>query len=149
MNNRQITGNIGLFYSCYRLSLCGWNALPTIRNARGADIILVKDGKKLGIQVKTLSGATDVFLGKNYADPSVDVFVVLMNVRKPVQQKTFVIPKEDILHGVHICEQGENSSKNLVYHDVVKSDGKIAYYINGKFLLNMPHEYTDAWQCIS
>jgi hypothetical protein len=35
----QITGNVGLYYCCYRLSLLGWNVMPTARNARGVDII--------------------------------------------------------------------------------------------------------------
>jgi hypothetical protein len=31
----QIIGNAGLYYWCYRLSLLGWNVMPTARNARG------------------------------------------------------------------------------------------------------------------
>jgi hypothetical protein len=37
--NAQIVGNAGLYYACYRLSLFGWNAMPTSRNARGVDVI--------------------------------------------------------------------------------------------------------------
>jgi hypothetical protein len=25
----QITGNVGLYYCCYHLSLLGWNVMPT------------------------------------------------------------------------------------------------------------------------
>jgi hypothetical protein len=32
--NPQITGNLGLYYCCYKLSLLGWNVMPTARNAR-------------------------------------------------------------------------------------------------------------------
>ena len=39
--NNQMVGNIGLFYTCYRLSRLGWNAMPTSRNARGVDIIMI------------------------------------------------------------------------------------------------------------
>ena len=35
----QVTGNIGLYYACYKLSCMGWNVMPTARNARGIDII--------------------------------------------------------------------------------------------------------------
>src|SRR5688500_15621059 len=35
----QVTGNAGLYYCSYRLSLLGWNVMPTSRNARGVDII--------------------------------------------------------------------------------------------------------------
>ena len=37
--NPQITGNVGLYYYCYKLSLPGWNVMPTARDARGVDII--------------------------------------------------------------------------------------------------------------
>lgn len=51
----QITGNVGLYYCCYKLSLLGWNVMPTARNARGVDIIAYSRGAEprfLGIQVK-------------------------------------------------------------------------------------------------
>jgi len=35
----QLTGNAGLCYCCYHLSLLGWNDMPTARNPRGVDII--------------------------------------------------------------------------------------------------------------
>lgn len=148
MYDKQLTGSIGLFYACYRLSLIGWNTLPTIRNARGPDIILVKDEKKLGIQVKTLSAEADVPLGNNYNDPSVDFWIVLMNVRKGEQQKVFIIPQKDIAQGVTVCEGGVNSSTNLVYHDQPKADGKITCWLNKKFLLGAEHGYAEAWQSI-
>jgi hypothetical protein len=37
--NPQIVGNLGLYWCCYKLSLLGWNVMPTARNARGVDII--------------------------------------------------------------------------------------------------------------
>jgi len=138
MSSKQNTGNIGLFYACYRLSLYlpDWNVLPTIRNARGADIILVKDSKKLGIQVKALSKKNDIHLSyDSYNDSSVDFWIVLMNVRcdKP---KAFIIPQKDITDGMKVCKQGKNSSENLVYHDKnVGKNGKINYWLNIKFVL--------------
>src|SRR5437879_4158275 len=65
--NHQTVGNIGLYYVCYRLSLLGWNVMPTSRNARGVDIIAYsQDGScKLTFQVKALSKPTNAGLGKN------------------------------------------------------------------------------------
>lgn len=53
----QLTGNVGLYYCCYRLSLMGWNVMPTARNARGVDIIAYsRDASRfVGVQVKALS----------------------------------------------------------------------------------------------
>lgn len=61
----QITGNVGLYYCCYKLSLLGWNVMPTSRNARGVDIIAYNhDATNLiSIQVKTLSKRAAVPLG--------------------------------------------------------------------------------------
>ena len=61
----QLTGNVGLYYCCYRLSLMGWNVMPTARNARGVDIIAYsRDASRfVGVQVKALSKRNPVPLG--------------------------------------------------------------------------------------
>ena len=38
--NTQVVGNVGLYDVCYRLSLDGWNVMPTARNARGIDAVI-------------------------------------------------------------------------------------------------------------
>jgi hypothetical protein len=55
--DNQITGNIGLYYTCFKLSRMGWNVLPTARNARGIDIIAYNHDSTnfIGVQVKALS----------------------------------------------------------------------------------------------
>ncbi len=62
----QITGNIGLYYVCYKLARLGWNVIRAARNARGLDIIAHNSGgiEFVGIQVKTLSKRNPVPLGK-------------------------------------------------------------------------------------
>ena len=61
----QITGNIGLYWTCFHLSLRGWNAIPTARNARGVDIIAYNSdcSRMISIQVKTLGKRSPVPLG--------------------------------------------------------------------------------------
>ena len=60
-----VVGNVGMYYACYKLSLLGWNVMPTARNAKGIDIVAYnQSGKKMiGIQVKTLSRKSAVPLG--------------------------------------------------------------------------------------
>ena len=152
MNIKQLTGNAGVFYACYRLSLLGWNALPTVRNAKGPDIIPVNDKKILGIRVSTQSGATDISMdSKNYDDPSIDYWIILLNARKDDQPRSnaYIISKNDIISGMNICKKGENSSENLVYHDTPKEDGTITYWINENFLLKKNHGYSEAWQTLN
>lgn len=61
----QLTGHAGLYYCCYKLSLLGWNVMPTARNARGVDIIAYsRDAARfMGIQVKALQKRDPVPLG--------------------------------------------------------------------------------------
>jgi len=60
----QITGNVGMFYVCYKLSKMGWNVMPTARNTKGIDIIAYNTDmtRMISIQVKTLSTKTSVLL---------------------------------------------------------------------------------------
>jgi hypothetical protein len=61
----QITGNAGLNYAAWQLSRRGWHVIPTIRNARGSDLIAINDDESvmLGIQSKALSKRSAVPLG--------------------------------------------------------------------------------------
>jgi hypothetical protein len=61
----QVICNVGLYHACYKLSLLGWNVMPTARNARGVDIIAYSSdaSRFIGIQVKTLSKRNPVPLG--------------------------------------------------------------------------------------
>jgi len=78
----QITGNVGLYWTCYRLSLMGWNAMPTTRNARGVDVIAYDHdcSRKVSIQVKTLSKKNPVPLGTSLDKIMGDFWVVVNNV---------------------------------------------------------------------
>ena len=78
----QVTGNVGLYYCCYKLSLLGWNVMPTARNARGVDIIAYNSEatKLIGIQVKALSKRNPVPLGKSLEKIMGDWWIVINNV---------------------------------------------------------------------
>jgi hypothetical protein len=80
--NNQMVGNIGLFYTCYRLSKLGWNAMPTSRNARGIDIIMYgQDGiKKHTVHVKSLTKRSPVPLGSNLESLFADYLIICRNV---------------------------------------------------------------------
>ena len=78
----QLTGNVGLYYCCYRLSLMGWNVMPTARNARGVDIIAYsRDASRfVGIQVKSLSRRAPVPLGPTLDKVMGDFWVIINRV---------------------------------------------------------------------
>jgi len=80
--NNQLVGNIGLYYCCYRLSLHGWNVMPTSRNARGVDIIAYNSDatRYIGIQVKSLSKRNPVPLGNSLDKVIGDFWIIVHKV---------------------------------------------------------------------
>ena len=109
--DKQIVGNIGMFYACYQLSLLGWNVMPTSRNAKGIDIIAYSpDGKDyLGIQVKTLSNPVHIRLGEEKEKIMGDywIIVVLKGERNPSCNPTmYVLTKDEVI------ARGNNYIKN-------------------------------------
>ncbi|MCM3566236.1 hypothetical protein [Hydrogenophaga intermedia] len=78
----QITGNVGLYYCCYRLSLMGWNVMPTARNARGVDVIAYDQvaSRMISIQVKALSARAAVPLGTSLDKVMGQYWVILNRV---------------------------------------------------------------------
>src|SRR5712691_3951392 len=77
--SNQITGNVGLYFACYRLSQLGWNAIPTSRNARGIDIVAYnKTGNCKLFQVKTVSGRNAVSLGTSLEKIQGDFWIIVV-----------------------------------------------------------------------
>jgi len=62
----QMTGNAGLFHIAWELTRRGWNVMPTVRNARGADLYAApvdNEEAVIPIQSKALSKRGAVPLG--------------------------------------------------------------------------------------
>lgn len=61
----QITGNAGLNYAAWQLSRRGWHVMPTIRNAKGSDMIVTDADETVffGVQSKGFSKRWPVPLG--------------------------------------------------------------------------------------
>ena len=61
----SMTGNAGLNYAAWQLSRRGWHVMPTIRNARGSDLIVTDADETVffGVQSKALSKRSAVPLG--------------------------------------------------------------------------------------
>lgn len=78
----QVTGNAGLYFVAYHLSLLGWNVMPTARNARGIDLIAydATGTDFLGVQVKALSKRNPVPLGTDLENLMGDWWVIVTNV---------------------------------------------------------------------
>lgn len=77
----NLTGAAGVFYTAAKLSELGFVVAPTLRNARGIDVLANQKGKSVGIQVKTTTNKKSWMLGEkdeeNYSDNTIYVFVYL------------------------------------------------------------------------
>jgi hypothetical protein len=100
--NKQIVGNMGLYYVCYRLSRLGWNVMPTARNARGIDVLIYSQDatRTHAIQVKTLSDPNPVGLGKKLDGLVGDFFVICRNVSLDAPE-CFVLTLDEVRSLAH------------------------------------------------
>ncbi len=133
----QVVGNVGMYYVCHKLSLMGWNVLPTARNARGIDIVAYDESGErfVGIQVKSLSKQNAVPLGTSLEKIMGDYWVIVMNAVVEGGQNVFVMTPEEVK---------ENASRD--------KGGKRQYWLEKK-MLNKSHpgfapEFAENWDKI-
>lgn len=126
----QTVGNIGLYYACYKLSIFGWNVLPTSRNTKGIDIFIISQNglRKFSIQVKTLSKKNPVPLGSNVKNYIADYFIIC--VRENPNPKCYILDTKDIFK---------------LAHKAIK-DGKISYWLQRAQYEN--DYYLENWEII-
>lgn len=106
----QIVGNAGLYYACYRLSLFGWNAMPTSRNARGVDVIAYNYdcSQIISIQVKSLSKRNPVPLGTSLDRIMGDYWVIINNLQG--NPAAYVLLPDEVKKLAHRGEKDGNVS---------------------------------------
>ncbi len=100
-----VTGNVGLYYCCYRLSLLGWNVMPTARNARGVDLIAYNSdaSKFIGVQVKALAKRNPVPLGTDLEKIMGDFWIIVNNVAK--EPTAFILLPSEVKQRAHRGEK--------------------------------------------
>ena len=127
----QLTGNVGLYYCCYRLSLLGWNVMPTARNARGVDIIAYsRDASRfVGVQVKALSKRNPVPLGNSLDKIMGEFWVIVNKVATPKPSAFILLPSE-------VRERAHRGEK----------DGRVSYWLQPGDYEQDP--FREAWERI-
>jgi hypothetical protein len=126
----QTIGNIGLYYVCYRLSLYGWNVMPTSRNAKGVDILIFsQNASKISIQIKTLSRRNPVPLGTRLDNLIADYVVIC--VRN--------YPNEPVC-----CVMTPDEVKELAHRG--EKNGKVSYWLQPPVYEN--DLYREKWERI-
>ena len=129
--NPQLTGNVGLYYCCYRLSLLGWNVMPTARNARGVDIIAYsRDASRfVGVQVKSLSKRNPVPLGPSLDKIIGDFWVIVNKVATPTPSAFILLPSE-------VRERAQRGEK----------EGRVSYWLQPRDYEQ--ESFREAWERI-
>lgn len=98
-NDKHITGNIGLYHVARALSIAGWNVMPTVRNARGADLYAASADERTihPVQVKA-NGAMpqDILLGLDPQRLVTPWWVFVIHARTP-EITCYVFSLEEIL----------------------------------------------------
>jgi hypothetical protein len=112
--DNQVTGNAGLYFTCYQLSRLGWNVMPTARNAKGVDLIAhSQDARQMAaIQVKALFKRSPVPLGKSLDNLMGDFWVAVYDIFTE-QPSTFVLKPDEVRDLAH---RGEK-------------DGRVSYWL--------------------
>lgn len=96
-NRHQFTGNAGLSYVAWQLSRRGWHVVPTIRNARGSDMLVTDadEVEKFGVQSKALSKRYAVPLGKSLDNLRSEWWIITIhaNTDQPI---CFLMRQEEV-----------------------------------------------------
>jgi len=93
----QVTGNSGLNYAAWQLSRRGWHVMPTIRNARGSDLIVTDADETVffGVQSKALSKRQAVPLGRDIDSLRSSWWVITINANSD-SPTCFVLRLNDV-----------------------------------------------------
>lgn len=125
----QLTGNTGLYHVARELSRRGWHVMPTVRNARGADLYAASDDESrvLPIQSKALSKRYPVPLGTSLDNLRSDWWVITINANTAAPT-CYVLTKDEVKAAAH---RGLSTS------------GAVSYWLPPKSYA-LP-EYQEAW----
>lgn len=123
-------GNAGLYFACYQLSLLGWNAMPTTRNARGIDVLAYsRDGKRfLGLQVKSLSKRATVPIGTSLEKLMGDFWIIVNKVT--TDPTAFILRPREVKRLAHRAAK----------------DGHVSFWLQPNAYER--HNYREAWSRI-
>jgi hypothetical protein len=95
--DNAMTGNAGLNYAAWQLSRRGWHVMPTIRNARGSDLMVTNKDETcfFGVQSKALSKPNPIRLGLSLDEIRSDYWVITVNANSDAPV-CYVLSRDDI-----------------------------------------------------
>lgn len=133
-HDKQRTGNVGLFYICYKLARRGWNVLPTIKNARAVDIIAYNElgDKTISIQAKGYTNTESVGSFSDKEKIIADYYVVANHVYE--NPDTYILTRREVIenltenkNGFWLEKSRKTSEKYYMKPEFLESWEKIGY----------------------
>lgn len=109
----QLAGNGGMYHVARELSRRGWNVMPTVRNARGADLYAASEDEStvLPIQSKALSKRDPVPLGGSLETMRSLWRIITINANS-ASPTCYVLTLDEVKAAAH---RGENASRKISY----------------------------------
>lgn len=142
----QITGNVALFHIARELSRRGWHCMPTVRNARGADLYASSQNEELvlAIQSKGLSAPIKETKNGNYVGTTVPLGADLTKLRSSWWIITTGCNFEYGSDPVCFILQLEEVRK-FAFHSPPENNknGKPSHWLQPRFYAR--EEYREAW----
>ncbi|MEN3142329.1 hypothetical protein ABDF71_09965 [Ochrobactrum sp. WV_118_8] len=126
----QLTGNSGLYHVARELSRRGWHVMPTVRNARGADLYAASDDESrvLPIQSKALSKRAPVPLGTSLDNLRSQWWIITVNAVSDLPT-CYVMKLDEV--------------KAAAHEGVSPTTGKFSYWLQPKSYDR--DEFKEAW----
>jgi len=127
---KHLTGNSGLYHVARELSRRGWHVMPTVRNAKGADLYAASEDESivLPIQSKALSKRDPVPLGTSLDNLRSHWWIITVNAVSDLPT-CYVMTLDEV--------------KAAAHRGVSPKTGKISYWLPPK--LYSAEEYKEAW----
>jgi hypothetical protein len=105
---QRMVRNAGGFYVCYRLSQMAWNAQPSMRYAKGPNVVIDSEDEMhtCSLKVRSLSKRDPIPLGK---DPHIDAdWVVVCTRARTDIPECYVMTPDEVSKLAHRDKHGDS-----------------------------------------
>lgn len=159
---KEFKGNVGLFLVCAELSKKNLIAMPTSRNTKGYDVIVLnpKTNKSVGLQVKCTDRKEFPIMSTYWRDYEQKIEekilsdFVFVDISHPEKANYFILSKrevKDVLKSsiekyLHRYQQKRNLTLQQLFEKEIAEKKKRNLWVIG---LNAIEEFKDKWETIT
>ncbi len=114
---QRLVRNAGVFYVCHRLSRMGWSAQPSMRYAKGPNVVIDSEDEKRTwrLKVRSLSKRAPVPLGK---DPYIDAdWVIVCTKARTDSPRCYVLASDEVGELANRDKRGDSYWIEIAQYD--------------------------------